>query len=88
MCDATSAQLGGPFLDEVTVIVVNSDLSPARVQVQVGAGAAFAVDVPPGTRLAVLTDQPVRDSGAEIRLTDISGNPAPMQAFGWFTRTT
>jgi hypothetical protein len=78
-----------PYLDQVTLTVVNNDAAVQAVRVVVAGAPAFDVEVPAQGSRTVLFDQPfygVQGAPAASQITVQALGGAGMVAFGYFTR--
>jgi hypothetical protein len=86
--DATSSQLGGPFIDMVTLLVNNADPAATHdIKVTIG-GVPMQVTIPRAANVALLVDN-VFQSGsagpAQITVSDVDGT-GHLTAWGFFAR--
>lgn len=81
--DGTSAQNGGPYIDELSLWVSNGSGGALNLTLTVGGGTPIVTAVAAGALVQVLDKIPFRSSGASVLA---QGNGAGLVAWGYFVR--
>lgn len=86
--DNTSSNLGGPFIDQLSIQFANNAATATEVQLVVGTGQPIVVTVSANSSRTVLVEQPFLEAGAAVVATDVGAQPGDLVAWGYFTRST
>jgi hypothetical protein len=86
--DNTSPNLGGPYIDQLTITFANNDSADTEVELVVGSGQPIIVTVTGNSTRAVLFESPFQEAGAAVVATDVGAQPGALVAWGYFTRST
>lgn len=85
--NATASTSGGPFIQEVTLWVMNGANATRTLTVTVNGVSTAAITLPANTLpFKVFDGQPFLASGATIQL-QASADATSISAWGWFTST-
>lgn len=86
--DNTSPNLGGPYIDQLTITFANNAAASTEVELVVGSGQPIIVTVTANSTRAVLFESPFQEAGAAVVATDVGAAPGALVALGYFTRST
>ena len=86
--DNTSTNLGGPYIDQLSIVINNGSSTDTEVQIVVGTGQPVIVTCTGNRSTTILFEQPFLEAGAAVVATDVGANPGSLVAYGYFTRST
>ena len=86
--DNTSTNLGGPFIDNLTVFANNGSAQSTEIQIVVGSSDPVIVTVGAHETVEVFADVPFQEAGAAVVATDVGAQPGDLVVWGYFTRST
>jgi len=84
--DQTSSQQGGPYVDQVTLVVENTTGAPIVITVTVLGGTPVAQSIPANSVVTLFDGQPFQAATSGAATITGQGAAAGLVFWGWFAR--